>query len=391
MKKIQKKLIHVFCLLAKLKMNLSLVLAIFCCSNIALVVTDDCSNGFAVAPGVLFSSGNDRYDPQREYSPQLSQIYNEYLNRLTGDFSDLCLNDENRCESTGQPVVVEESEFAEAIRRVEPQIEAYQNDNTDYLGSDPRGLVFSTHITNATVQAKYNELLTEQLKHSKCLTRKQIALDLSKNVIPPNPYHEKEYCDLEDPNASIDCDFSSSYSRIDGKCNNPTHNNLGSSFHCHRRLLPPDYSDGIYDPRVGFDQRPLPSPRLITQLLMPDLDVIDFQLNAMHIFWGQMLVHDTFRTIQYFGLAIACCYLINPPEPYPPHIPPDMLQNRAVLRDSPPVLHPECQPIVNFPANLYTEMYNQRCVNFVRSTNCNTCSLGKNTTKYSKFLYHKIL
>jgi peroxidase len=172
--------------------------------------------------------------------------------------------------------------------------------------------------------------------------------------IPPNQWNNKKYCDLDKADSPhIICDPHIKYSRIDGKCNNLENANWGSSFHCHRRLLPPDYQDGIVRPRASLDGSPLPSPRLITELLMPDLELYDPKRTAMNMIWGQFLVHDVFRTIQYLGLAIDCC----------------RSPNRFV--------HPECIPITNFPPDRATTMFNQRCINTVRSTACNTCSLGK--------------
>lgn len=113
---------------------------------------------------------------------------------------------------------------------------------------------------------------------------------------------------------------------------------------------------------------------------MPDLDLNDPSLSALHFAWGQFLVHDTFRTIQHLGLAIDCCRQINPPAPPRPGQPPIhpfMDVNRGVLKNSPPVPHPECIPIVNFPPNKATEVFQQICINTVRSINCNTCGLGK--------------
>ena len=135
------------------------------------------------------------------------------------------------------------------------------------------------------------------------------------------------------------------------------------------------------------DLRPLPSPRLVTQLMMPDLDLNDPSLSALHFAWGQLLVHDTFRTIQHLGLAIDCCRMINPPRPPTPGsplppVPPFMEVNRGTMKGQPPVPHPECLPITNFPPNKRTEMLQQVCINTVRSINCNTCGLGKRVESF---------
>lgn len=229
------------------------------------------------------------------------------------------------------------------------------------------------------------------------MSRKQVALHMPMVKIPPNPWKKGKYCEFQSSKSlQVECDPHTPYRRIDGKCSNLKQSNFGSSFHCHRRLLPPDYSDGIYQIRMGVDQRPLPSPRLVTQLMMPDLDLNDPGLSAMHLAWGQMLVHDTFRTIQHLGLAIDCCSLINPPRnqrtPMRPMGPMNPMNPMSLFNpmkpmtsyrripyagiNQPPVPHPECLPITNFPPNKATEMFQQICLNTVRSITCNTCSLG---------------
>ncbi|CAG2114715.1 unnamed protein product, partial [Medioppia subpectinata] len=170
--------------------------------------------------------------------------------------------------------------------------------------------------------------------------------------IPSNPWSNQKYCDIEKSDSDyISCNPNYKYRRIDGKCNNPLHSNWGSSFHCHRRLLPPDYADGIEIPRKASDGSELPNPRLLTQVLMPDLPLDDPKRTSMHMIFGQFIVHDTFKTLQYLGLAINCC-----------------------TRGS--QVHPECIPIDNIPTDTLTARFNQRCINSVRSTACNTCSLG---------------
>lgn len=200
--------------------------------------------------------------------------------------------------------------------------------------------------------------------------------------IPPNPWKKQKYCEMESSiSLTTYCHMENPYRRIDGKCNNLVNTNLGSSFHCHRRLMPPDYSDGIHQIRLGVDNKPLPSPRLVTQLLMPDFDLNDPTLSALHFTWGQFLVHDTFRTIQNLGLAIDCCRLVNPATKN------QIQSSTRIFYDAAgnkiPIPHPECLPITNFIPNKATEMFNQLCLNTVRSIACNTCSLGKLTNLIS--------
>ncbi|CAG2112112.1 unnamed protein product, partial [Medioppia subpectinata] len=149
------------------------------------------------------------------------------------------------------------------------------------------------------------------------------------------------------------CDSKYKYRLMNGRCNNLHNTNWGSSFHCHRRLLPADFADGINIPRAATSGLPLPSPRLLTEFIMPDIPVPDQKRTGMNMMWGQFMVHDNFRTIQNLGLAINCCLIPNV------------------------TVHPECAPITNFPQDEATQAFNkQQCINTVRSATCNTCSLG---------------
>ena len=188
----------------------------------------------------------------------------------------------------------------------------------------------------------------------KCINKYNTAAILPTIRIPKSPNLNQEYCNIDKSESNdIQCDPHYKYRLMNGRCNNLAFANWGSSFHCHRRLLPPDYSDGINQPRVAVDGQTLPSPRTITSFLMPDIMVPDPNLSGLNMAWGQFMVHDAFRTIQNLGLAINCCLIPNA------------------------TVHPECVPIVNFPQDEATGAFNnQQCINTVRSIACNTCSLG---------------
>lgn len=189
----------------------------------------------------------------------------------------------------------------------------------------------------------------------KCINKYNTAAILPTIQIPKNTNLNQEYCNIDKSESNdIQCDPNYKYRLMNGRCNNLAFPNWGSSFHCHRRLLPPDYSDGINQPRVAVTGQPLPSPRLISQFLLPDILIPDPNLSGMNMAWGQFMVHDAYRTIQNLGLAINCCLIPNA------------------------TVHPECVPITNFPQDEATQAFNnQQCLNTVRSIACNTCSLGK--------------
>ena len=126
--------------------------------------------GFAVAPGVLSADYHDPhgFDYRREFSPKLSQIYSRYLNRPTGDHSDMCgSGHDDGWIGAGEALHdggVDPDDFESAFVKAGRRIEEYERANQEYLATDPRGLNFSAYVYVATLHAKYNELVTKQIK-----------------------------------------------------------------------------------------------------------------------------------------------------------------------------------------------------------------------------------
>ena len=87
---------------------------------------------------------------------------------------------------------------------------------------------------------------------------------------------------------------------IDGTCNNLNNPTLGAAFTPFRRLLSPVYEDGISQP-LGYDQAfvehrpfkpPRPSPCLISNDIIRDLNIDQPGATYMLMQWGQFLDHD---------------------------------------------------------------------------------------------------
>ncbi|RWS21197.1 Heme peroxidase-like protein, partial [Leptotrombidium deliense] len=82
------------------------------------------------------------------------------------------------------------------------------------------------------------------------------------------------------------------YSSLDGSCNNLKSPIQGKSYTCHRRLLPPDYADGIYKIRESVLGGPLPNARLISNEVLLDVERLDYTVTQMNMQWGQFIIHD---------------------------------------------------------------------------------------------------
>ncbi|KAL4219008.1 hypothetical protein ACF0H5_021592 [Mactra antiquata] len=112
--------------------------------------------------------------------------------------------------------------------------------------------------------------------------------------------------------------MSSPYSTLDGSCNNLMHADWGMSSTPFRRDLPPDYADGIGNPRMySVDGTMLPSPRTISNIVhrptVPRKQ--DINSTVMVMAFGQFLSHDIVSTpsaISRHRSPLDCCLESEP-------------------------------------------------------------------------------
>ncbi|XP_052823062.1 peroxidasin homolog [Octopus bimaculoides] len=100
---------------------------------------------------------------------------------------------------------------------------------------------------------------------------------------------------------NIDCSdmcFHKKYRSFDGTCNNLLNPASGASNQAFRRLLPPRYENGFntpvgWNPSKEYNGIPLPSPRLVSSVLIGSNHVTDDDLSThMLMQWGQFVDHD---------------------------------------------------------------------------------------------------
>ncbi|XP_030749418.1 peroxidase isoform X2 [Sitophilus oryzae] len=143
----------------------------------------------------------------------------------------------------------------------------------------------------------------------------------------------------------------SRYRSYDGSCNNLQNPGLGTPQTRYNRLLPAKYGDGVSTPTLAKSGNALPSARLVSINIYPDVPVEDpiWNLNAMQ--YGQIITHDMSMIVgstQTQPHSTRCCSADG-----------QLLE----LANSPD----HCFPIVipfNDPA--YSQQ-NLRCMNFVRT------------------------
>ena len=112
--------------------------------------------GTPLVPGVSIG----RYNPKREYSPELARIYTQYL---ANDMTAGAMCAKHNLAPMKQAASITEADVSEAIDFASQQIQLYETANQQYLAIDPRGLNFSAYIFGALLQARFNEFITQYL------------------------------------------------------------------------------------------------------------------------------------------------------------------------------------------------------------------------------------
>ena len=150
------------------------------------------------------------------------------------------------------------------------------------------------------------------------------------------------------------CDPAHPWRNIDGKCNNLENSLWGSANQAFERTLLPEYSDGVWRPKVAKSKAALPSARLVSINIVPDVDAPS-ELDTHNVMqWGQFVDHDITHT-PLFRLSgpetngIQCCSS-DGTGPY-----------SKLYR------HPECFPIEIPENDPFFKKHGQRCMHFVRS------------------------
>lgn len=143
------------------------------------------------------------------------------------------------------------------------------------------------------------------------------------------------------------------YRTIDGSCNNLEQTSWGMTRSTFQRILPPAYSDGVFAPRVATDGSNLPSARLVSLSIVSHHDAPRVDLSLLGMVFGQFVDHDLTFTPTFVlsdSSGIECC----------------TTDGGAMLPDG--LRHPQCFSI-DIPADdPFYRPFNQRCMNFVRTT-----------------------
>ncbi|XP_043221508.1 peroxidase-like isoform X1 [Amphibalanus amphitrite] len=142
------------------------------------------------------------------------------------------------------------------------------------------------------------------------------------------------------------------YRTINGMCNNLEFPHWGSARNTFRRLLAPNYADGVNAPRAGSAGYPLPSPRHVSAHLHKDLGHHDHAVTMFLVSWGQVIDHD----ITFTGEM--------KPEEKDRNGRPKMPD---CCNDPRHADNPQCFPIEIPADDEFYGLYGQKCMNVIRS------------------------
>lgn len=127
----------------------------------------------------------------------------------------------------------------------------------------------------------FRDELTEGLQH----------VDVT-SLLPSNALDLDTHCEETGP-----CDASSPFRTFTGHCNNLRKSSWGKSLTTFDRLLPSAYEDGLSRPRVtGVTGVPLPSPRIVSTVIHPDISNLHKRYTLMTMQFAQFLDHDLTMT-----------------------------------------------------------------------------------------------
>ncbi|KAL4703844.1 hypothetical protein ACJJTC_016811 [Scirpophaga incertulas] len=220
---------------------------------------------------------------------------------------------------------------------------------------------YGHHLSMATGDKRGEELAkgglqnlfaAKVLKARQAISDGEIALGLTAHTdapfCPPTPKCAKS---------------SNTYRSFGGLCNNPLNSQWGSIHTGFGRLLPPDYSDGVWEMRASKYGLPLPSSRAVSNALLLDKSRLSSTHNLMFMQFGQFISHDVSNGATFTvgnGSAISCCT-----EKGEDFLPPEMQ-------------HDACAPIAVGSEDGFYRQFALQCLNFVRVQLAPAldCSLG---------------
>ncbi|CAI6354745.1 unnamed protein product [Macrosiphum euphorbiae] len=122
---------------------------------------------------------------------------------------------------------------------------------------------------------------------------RQNGIDLS--TVKLNGTIFGEMCMSEYNNRNLCTGKDLNYRSADGSCNNLERNYLGKANTAYKRLLFPEYTDGISE-MPNFYEKKLPDPRLVSTNFVKNEDSPDLTKTMLMAYWAMFIGHDLSHT-----------------------------------------------------------------------------------------------
>uniref|UniRef100_T1K9D9 Peroxidase n=1 Tax=Tetranychus urticae TaxID=32264 RepID=T1K9D9_TETUR len=304
---------------------------------------------------LLVASGSEVFGANLD-DAYLAEMEKQYLS--SEPFNQLIRTCHNGYDNEYSQSLGSYSKIQEAITAVIPSIYLYIGSDTMVYRTVPGALETSRFVAQLAHESEFFTLITEYLLKTHCATKLDSAMKFPKLKVKGKLTEGQvnkfavNSCGYRKDQLQFGCNPASKFPAYDGSCNNLNKPSLGMAYSCHRRLIPPDYGDGVKSLRLSVSGQPLPNARLISNEILPSVDEVDPELTQMNMQWGQFMVHDMVRTPITLGNTPECC-------------PPSTLN------------HPECVTIAPLPkGDSLTSIFNQTCLRNTRTSPCPKCKLG---------------
>ncbi|XP_078703752.1 uncharacterized protein LOC144928896 [Branchiostoma floridae x Branchiostoma belcheri] len=228
-----------------------------------------------------------------------------------------------------------EQELQQAVTQAKADVAAEEAANVVPGGAEPEESPFSGAL-NALAREHRSTPMAKEL--SRCATVLEKVAKYFMSSSRRRSYTIAMLSAIDSQTVTSVCDVTSmkpitcpspavpEFRSANGRCNNRNHPLWGSSEEPLRRLLEPEYGDGLTTPRItGRDGAPLPSARLVSTTMHEDLRKSSPVNTHMVMQFGQFLDHDITLTpnFQEEGLVCSCdtddehCFNINVPSDDP--------------------------------------------------------------------------
>ncbi|XP_042906526.1 salivary peroxidase/catechol oxidase isoform X2 [Parasteatoda tepidariorum] len=152
------------------------------------------------------------------------------------------------------------------------------------------------------------------------------------------------------PDTPTSCSSTYPYRTLNGSCNNLQHADWGMAMTAFKRLLRPDYADGVSQPRMSVTGDELPNARYLSNKLYTHRSRPKCNATVLIIYFGLFVDHDVISIVSkqgHNGAPISCCH-------------PDIIEN-------PSLMHPECMAISVPEDDTFYRPLGVKCLDFLRS------------------------